>query len=335
MTTRVFVADLEAAHRMNLTAILRSTDRVTVREGNSFAPVPAETRAALGDAQVLCVALGAVTAEVLDDAPDLRVVVKCGIGVDNIDVDAARERGIGVLRTARVNVDGPAEWVIGAAIAHLRRFAAMDRGVRQGEWAALRREWSGLVPALSGRTLGVVGVGAIGRRLAELGNAHGMTVLGHDPHVDPAELRRSGVEPVSKEEILAGSDVLSLNMVLTEATRGWISRDELAMMKAGSLLANCSRGPVVNEAALVEALERGHIGGAVLDVLELEPPDTGNPLLSLDQVLLTPHLGGCTDAGYQEIGARAAELISSLRDGREVAPDCIVVPLARALTGMS
>jgi D-3-phosphoglycerate dehydrogenase len=319
----VYVADTEASERMGLRPLLGGDEAIELTLGSEFAASAQTVTGAIGDADVVCVALGRVSAEAMDAAPKLRLVVKCGIGVDNIDVAAARERGIGVLRMAMVNSDGPAEWVIGAVIAHFRRFAHLDRAVRVGAWGDVRQRWSGLSPALGGRTLGIAGFGSIGRKLARLATAHDMTVLAHDPYVTESDLARM----VGREELLSSADVLSLNMVLTDETRHWLSADALSLMKPSAVVANSSRGPVVDEAALYEALRDGRIAGAVLDVFELEPPAPDNPLFGLDQVLLTPHLGGCTDRGYREIGELAAELIRGFAAGVAPPPACVVVPL--------
>ena len=327
--TRVYVPDHEAAERMRVRKQFEQRG-FEVRVGSSFAASEDEVREGIGDAQAVCVALGRVTGAAMDAAEHLELIVKCGIGVDNIEVEAARERGLPVLRMGAVNSDGPAEWVIGATIAHFRRFTETDQALRSGDWSRVRRDWSGLLPALTGRTLGIAGLGSIGSRLAKLGNAHGMDVIAHDPHVPAAAFAASGARSVSREELFRSADVVSMNMILTEETRHFVSTAELALMKPTALLANCSRGPVVDEAALTEALRAGAIAGAVIDVFELEPPAPDNPLLELDNVLLTPHLGGCTDYGYHEIGALAAELVERFFK-REPIPAASVVVETPAL----
>ncbi|QEC49511.1 hypothetical protein FSW04_19355 [Baekduia soli] len=321
---RVYLPDIESAERMRARRLLEDRG-FDVRVGDAFAASEQEVLAGIGDAEAVCVALGRVTAAVMDGAPELRLVVKTGIGVDNIDVAAARERNLPVLRMGRVNSFGPAEWVIGAAIAHLRRFSAMDAAVRRGEWGDLRQGASGLLPALTGRTLGIAGLGAIGQYLATLGRAHGMEVIAHDPYLPAEAAGRVGARLVSREDLFAQADVLSMNMVLTDETHHFVSTDELARMKPTALLANCSRGPVVDEAALAAALRDGVIAGAVIDVFEVEPPSADNPLFALEQVLLTPHLAGCTDHGYQEIGALTAELVDRFAHGRPVPRSSVVV----------
>jgi len=268
---RVYVADAAAAARMRALPQLESRG-FEVRAGSAFAASEQEVREGIGDAHAVCVALGRVTASVMDAAPDLQLVVKTGIGVDNIDVEAARERDLPVLRMGAVNSHGPAEWVIGAAIAHFRRFREVDAAMRRGEWRVVRGDYSGLLPALTGRTLGIAGLGSIGSRLASLGLAHGMEVIAYDPYVSAQGAATVGARSVEREELFRSADVLSMNLVLTDETRHFVSTDELSLMKPTALLANCSRGPVVDEAALVAALSTGTIAGAVVDVFEVEPP---------------------------------------------------------------
>jgi D-3-phosphoglycerate dehydrogenase / 2-oxoglutarate reductase len=317
MRTTVYVADREAAERMGVAGQL--SDRgFEVRTGSEFAAPAEQVAGEIGDARAVCTALSAISAAVMDAAPELQLIVKSGIGVDNIDVAAARERGLPVLRAGGVNSDGPAEWVIGAAIALLRRFGAMDAAVRRGEWADLRRSSSGLLPALTGRTLGIAGLGSIGAKLAALGRAHGMTVIAYDPYLSPDVADEAGVRLVERDELFRTADVVSLNVVLTEQTRHFVSTAELGMMRPEAVLLNCSRGPVVDEAALAAALADGTIAGAAIDVFESEPPAADNPLFELDNVLLTPHLGGCTDYGYREIGELTAELVDRFFLGEPV-----------------
>jgi phosphoglycerate dehydrogenase-like enzyme len=324
MTPPVFVADREAAERMDVVAQLQARG-FDVRAGSEFATPGPRVAAEIGDARAVCSALSQVTGDAMDAAPELELVVKSGIGVDNIDVDGARERGLPVLRAGGVNSDGPAEWVIGAAIAHFRRFAELDPAVRRGEWGALRGTHSGLLPALTGRTLAIAGLGSIGAKLAKLGHAHGMDVIAYDPYLSADAAAAGGVRLVEREELFRAADVLSLNVVLTEQTHHFVSAAELALMRPQALLVNCSRGPVVDQAALVAALTAGTISGAAIDVFEAEPPSPDNPLFELPNVLLTPHLGGCTDYGYREIGERTAMLVDRFFKREPIPRSCVVV----------
>jgi phosphoglycerate dehydrogenase-like enzyme len=324
VTTPVFVADREAAERMDVAAQLRARG-FDARVGSEFATAGPQVAAEIGDARAVCSALSQVTGAAMDAAPALELVVKSGIGVDNIDVDAARARGLPVLRAGGVNSDGPAEWVIGAAIAHFRRFAQLDPAVRRGEWGDLRRAHSGLLPALTGRTLAIAGLGSIGGKLGALGRAHGMDVVAYDPYLSADAAAAAGARLVDRDELFRTADVLSLNVVLTEQTHHFVSTDELALMRPSALLVNCSRGPVVDQAALAAALAAGTIAGAAIDVFEAEPPSSDNPLFALDNVLLTPHLGGCTDYGYREIGELTATLVDRFFKREPIPRNCVVV----------
>jgi D-3-phosphoglycerate dehydrogenase / 2-oxoglutarate reductase len=329
MSVPVYVADREAAERMGVAGQLRDRG-FAVSVGSEFATGADVCAAEVGEARAICSALSQISAGVMDAAPNLELIVKSGIGVDNIDVAAARERGLPVLRAGGVNSDGPAEWVIGAAIALLRRFDEFDAAIRRGEWSELRAASSGLLPALTGRTLGIAGLGSIGARLAALGRAHGMEVIAFDPFLSPEAALAAGARLVERDQLFREADVLSLNVVLTEQTRHFVSTAELELMRPQAILLNCSRGPVVDQAALAAALSAGRIAGAAIDVFEAEPPERDNPLFELPNVLLTPHLGGCTDYGYHEIGEMAADLIARFFAGEPV-PEIAVAQTAESL----
>lgn len=321
----VYIPDLEAADRMRLAEKLRSVPKIELRIGDVFSADAVRLVHTVADAEVLCVALGDVNHDVVDAAQHLKLIVKCGIGTDNIDVRYAISRGIAVVRTAGVNFEGVAEFVIGASIAHLRQLVRFDGAVRAGAWAELRQQTAGLLPSLAGRTIGIVGVGAIGREVARLALAHKMRVLGYDPFISPKTLEAAGVAPASLDDVLAVSDVVSVHVVLTESTRHLIASSELSRMKSSALLVNTSRGPTVDQGALAIALRNGLIGGAVLDVYEVEPPGAGNPLFELDNCILSPHVAGCTDRGYVEIGTRASALVEAFVNGSPLPAECIVV----------
>jgi phosphoglycerate dehydrogenase-like enzyme len=322
--TRAYVPDVEAAVRMGVEPRLTAAG-IAVRTGDSFTAAAAEVEAGIDDAEVVCVALGRVSAEAMDRAGNLRLIVKCGIGVDCIDVDAAAARGLPVLRMAGVNFAGVAEHVIGGSIAVLRRFAEMDQAIRAEAWSEQRRPWAGLVPALTGKTIGIVGLGSIGAAVARLAVAHGMTVIGADPHVPDDAVRELGIEPVAIEELLARADVVTVHAVLTDETHHLIDAAALRRMKPTAVLVNTARGPIVDELALAEALAADTIAGAVIDVLEHEPPAAGHPLFAQRNCVLTPHIAGCTDYGYQEIGALTAELIGRFGRGEPIPAGSVVV----------
>ena len=319
-----YIPDTEASERMDMTGRYRALG-LDVRLGAAFS-TPAEQMAAeVGEAEILAVALGRVAAEVIDAAPRLRLIVKCGIGTENIDVERARARGIGVVRTAGVNVLGAAEYVIAVALQHGRRLVELDRAVRESRWVETRLATSGLVSSLTGKTIGVVGLGAIGRETARLAAAHGMRVLAADPFLDTAAASALGATLTTLDRLLAESDVVTVHVVLDESTRHLIGSTEFAAMKPTALYVNAARGGVTDTAALVTALQTGQIAHAAVDVLEEEPPQPGSPLLGLANVTLTPHLAGCTDHGFDEIGSKAASLTADWLAGRQLPGNCVLV----------
>jgi phosphoglycerate dehydrogenase-like enzyme len=319
-----FLPDTEASERMDMAGRYRALG-LDVRLGPRFSTPADEMAQEVGSAEILAVALGRVDARVIDAAPALRLVVKCGIGTENVDLEAARARGIGVLRTAGVNVRGAAEYVIAVALQHGRRLVELDRAVREGRWAETRLECSGLLASLPGKTLGIVGLGAIGREVARLANAHGMTVLAADPYLDPVDSAALGAKLVSLDRLLGESDIVSLHVILDDSTHHLFGAAQFARMKPTALFVNASRGGVVDTAALVAALRAGTVAHAALDVLETEPPADDHPIRALKNVTLTPHLAGCTDHGFDEIGAKAAALTGAWLAGEELPADCVVV----------
>lgn len=324
--TTIYIPDTEAAERMRMASRLREIPEVSVRLGDHFSTPATDLAATVADAEVLCVALARVDAAVIAAAPGLRLVVKCGIGTENIDLDAARAHGVGVVRTAGVNVHGAAEYVIAAALFHGRRLAALDREVRASQWPQARLEWAGRISSLSGKTIGIVGLGAIGRVTARLALAHGMRVLASDPFADGDDAMALGVELTTLGHLLVESDVVTVHAVLDASTHHLFGSEQFRAMKPTALFVNAARGGVVDTNALVDALESRTIAHAVIDVLEVEPPSDDHPLLAVDNCTLTPHIAGCTDHGYDEIGALAADLVRCFLAGDPLPPACIVVP---------
>ena len=250
-----------------------------------------------GKRGLVCLVTDAVDSEVIDAGSDLRVIANVGVGYDNIDVAAARERGIFVTNTPDVLTGAVAEFTWGLVLAATRRIAEGDRLVRAGGWSGWALDFM-LGMELRGKQLGIVGPGRIGRAVAERAPAFGMHVVAagsgaatgpSDSHTsDPPDMRR-----VALDELLVTSDVVSLHVPLNAATRHLIDRRALARMKRTAWLINAARGPVVDEAALVWALRERLIAGAALDVYEREPA-IERELLALEQVVLAPHLGSAT-----------------------------------------
>jgi len=234
-----------------------------------------------------------VDSELVASARRLRVVGRLGAGLDNLDLAALQQRGIEVVHGGGINARAVAEYVIGAALDLSRRLARSDREVRRGHWDRhVGRE-------LRGRVLGVLGLGATGAETARLGLALGMTVLGHDPHLATP----TGVRGSTLAEICSRADVLSVHVPLIESTRGIIGPAELSSLPAGAIVINASRGGIVDEDALLAALESGHLGGAALDVRVIEPSSAGDRFATRDDVLLTAHLAGLTDESQSAIAA--------------------------------
>jgi phosphoglycerate dehydrogenase-like enzyme len=242
----------------------------------------------------LIVGVDPVTRQVLEAGP-LRVVVKYGSGMDNIDVDAARALDVEVSSTPGANARSVAELAIALLLALARNVALHDRGVRAGSW----RRVTGV--ELTGKRLGIVGYGAIGREVARIARGLDMEVVAHDPLVDEAE-----VPLVELDELYAESDVVSLHLPLTAETRGLIGARELAAMKPSAFLINTARGGLVDEAALAEALRSGGLAGAALDGFAAEPLGE-SPLRELDNVVLSPHAGASTHEAALRTADRAVD----------------------------
>jgi phosphoglycerate dehydrogenase-like enzyme len=243
--------------------------------------------------------------------PALRLIVTTGMANAAIDMDAARERGITVCGTGGL-APPTAELTWALILAAARHVTAEDRAVRQGGWQHT------IGPQLSGRTLGVLGLGRLGTRVAEIARAFEMDVVAWSQNLDPDDARGKGVEPVTKEELLERSDVVSIHLRLSERTRGLLGARELGLMKPTAILVNTSRGPIVDEEALLEALKEGTIGGAALDVFDVEPLPRDHPLRSAPRTVLTPHLGYVTTDTYAVFYREAVEDVAAYLRGEPI-----------------
>jgi D-3-phosphoglycerate dehydrogenase len=247
-----------------------------------------------------------LTADLLEDAGILRAVVRAGVGVDNIDVAAATRAGIVVMNTPGGNTVSTAEHTVAMLLALARHLPAADASLRQGRWE--RARFVGV--QLAGRTLGVVGLGRIGREVARRAAGLDMKVIGFDPFLSPDRAVQLGIESVADlDDLLPRCDFLTVHTPLTDETRNLIGPAQLARMKKGSRILNCARGGIVNEAGLAEALRGGHLAGAAIDVFEQEPPDD-HPLLKLPNVVATPHLGASTAEAQESVAIEAAQLLA-------------------------
>lgn len=237
----------------------------------------------------------------LDAAIKIKVIGRAGIGVDNIDLETATERGIVVLNTPDANATTTAELAIAHMFSLSRKLTDADRSVRDGKWE--RNSFLG--SELSGKTVGVIGFGAIGRLVAERCHALSMHVVGYDPFVTDDTFREHGVGKKEIEELLCCSDYVTLHCPVTEATRGFLGHKRLHEMKQGARLINCARGGLVDEKALLDVIESGHLAGAALDVFENEPP-RNSPLFTQKNIQFTPHLGASTYEAQTAVGVEIA-----------------------------
>lgn len=267
---------------------------------------------AVAGAHALVVRSGTkVTRAVLERGVALRVVGRAGVGVDNVDVAAATERGVAVLNTPGGNTLAAAELTMALMLALARHVPQANRALAEGRWE--RAAFSGI--ELHGKTLGVVGFGRIGREVARRSRSFGMRVMACDPLVPDAVFEGEGVPRRPLEALVGEADILTLHLPLEPATRGLFGADLLARCKPGVRLVNCSRGGLVDEAALLAALESGQVAGAALDVFETEPPRDFT-LAAHPRVVATPHLGASTAEAQERVGEEVArEIARFLREG--------------------
>jgi D-3-phosphoglycerate dehydrogenase len=244
-----------------------------------------------------------VTSEVMDAAPLLRVIGRAGVGVDNIDVAGATARGIVVMNAPDGNTITTAEHTIALLVALARRVPQANISLKSGKWD--RKSFVGV--ELQGKTLGVIGMGRIGRAVAMRARAFGMNIVGYDPFLAPEQARDLEIEMKPLDEVFETSDFLTVHTPLTPETRGIIGKEAFAKMKKGVRVINCARGGLVDEHALYDAIASGIVAGAALDVFTSEPPPSDHPLLSLDQVIVTPHLGASTAEAQEGVAFTVAE----------------------------
>jgi len=275
---------------------------------------PEDFVAELPSADALLIRTATLPREALVRADRLKVVSRHGVGYDNVPVDALTAMGIPLAVVGPVHSGSVAEHTLFLMLAAAKRALVADRVVRSGNWAG-RSQVDAI--DLAGRKLLIVGFGRIGRALARLAQALGMAVTASDPNVPVADMRAAGVEPVADwRAALPDADVMSLHVPRLPETENMIGRAELARMKPDAILVNSSRGGIVDEAALAEALIAGRIGAAGLDVLDEEPPRRDNPLFATDRVVLSPHIAGISREAMARLSVAAAENILAGLEGR-------------------
>lgn len=252
------------------------------------------------------------TRELLEQLPDLRVIAQTGAHAYHLDFEAARERGIVVGRASGGPSSGAAEITLGLILALMRHISSSDAAMKRGEWPTpLGRE-------LHGKTLGIVGLGNVGGLVAKLGQAFGMRLFAWSPSLTAERAQASGAELRELDDLLRESDVVTVHVSLSPASRGLIDARRLGLMKPSAYLINTSRGPIVDEGALIGALRSGRLAGAGLDVFDEEPLPAGHPLAALANVALTPHLGWPTDNAYGRFAEAAVNVLLDFMDGKPV-----------------
>ena len=260
-----------------------------------------------------------VDAEVLAAAPKLKIVARAGVGLDNVDVEAATERGVLVVNAPTSNIHSAAEHALALLLAAARQVPAADASLRAHAWK--RSSFSGT--EIFGKTVGVVGLGRIGQLVAQRIAAFGTHVIAYDPYVSPARAAQLGIELLSLDDLLARADFISVHLPKTHETAGLIDKEALAKTKPGVIIVNAARGGLVDEAALAEAISSGHVRAAGIDVFGKEPC-TDSPLFELPQVVVTPHLGASTAEAQDRAGTDVAESVKLALAG-EFVPDAVNV----------
>ena len=302
---RILVAEPVAREGVEL---LRAQHQVDERHGlthDDLCAIMADYDALIVRSQVQ------VDAGLIAAGTRLVVVGRAGVGTDNVDLEAATRAGIVVVNAPTGNTIAAAEHTFALLYGLARKTAAADASLRRGEWK--RAQFTGL--ELRGRTLGIIGLGKIGQAIAVRARAMEMTVIGVDPFVTAEAAANHGVELVELDELLERADILTVHVPLTRATRGLIGRDAIAKMKPGSIVLNVARGGILDETAVAESLQSGHLGGAGIDVFDKEPP-AGSPLLEAPNTLLTPHLGASTAEAQVLVSEEVAVQVLDVLDGR-------------------
>jgi D-3-phosphoglycerate dehydrogenase len=287
---------------------LEGIARITARDDFS----KEELTAILEEADALLVRSGTkVTADLIERARKLRIIGRAGVGVDNIDVKACTQKGIIVVNSPEGNTMSAAEHTVALMLSMLRHIPQAAASTAKGEWK--RKQFTGT--ELYNKTVGVVGLGKIGREVASRVRAFKARVLAYDPFITAEHARDLDLELGDLDTVLREADLVTVHTPLTKDTRGLIGRERIAMMKKGARIVNCARGGIIDEDALYEAIQSGHLGGAALDVFVSEPP-TGSPLLELPNVICTPHLGASTEEAQMKVALDVAEQVADVLSGR-------------------
>ncbi|HEX9501367.1 MAG TPA: hydroxyacid dehydrogenase, partial [Thermoanaerobaculia bacterium] len=247
----------------------------------------------------------AVTRELVNAGKRLRIVGRAGVGLDNVDVDACTERGILVINAPTANILSATEHTMAMLLALCRNIPEAHASVKRGEWT--RSKFMGI--ELSGKVLGIIGLGRIGTRVTTRARAFGMRVLAYDPYIAQTVGEKVGAEMMSLDNLLAQADVITVHTPLTDETRGMLGAAEIAKMKDGVIALNIARGGLYDEKALTDALASGKVSGAAIDVYVQEPPPKDHPFLKLNNVILSPHIGANTIEAQDRVAVQTAEMV--------------------------
>ncbi|MDA4112945.1 MAG: D-glycerate dehydrogenase [Thaumarchaeota archaeon] len=309
MTSRAYVSSNEIPEKA--LAIVRGVAEASIHAADGPPSREELLREVAGVDGLLCMLTERIDGELLDAGKNLKIVSSMSVGYDHVDLEAATKRGVLVTNTPGVLTEATADTTLGLILAVARRIVEGDRYLRDGSW---RLKWSPMMMVgrdVHGKTLGIYGMGRIGNSVARRATGFGMRIIYHNRSRDEESEKENGAEYRSKEELLRESDFLSVHVPLNAETRNSIGAKELAMMKPTAFLINTSRGGVVEERALVEALKAGTIAGAGLDVFEKEPIEVDNPLIGMKNVVLTPHIGSGSVESRTAMAVLAAENLAA------------------------
>ena len=268
----------------------------------------------------LIVRQGKITKTVFDSAENLKVICKHGVGVDNIDIDEATKKGIPVMITVQANFESVAEHTLALVLSLLRKIPKQDRELRQGIFNKVHYDGE----ELFNKTIGFVGFGRIGRRLAELLQPFKTKLLVYDPYLKANSIPDNVNRINDLESIFKNADIISMHCALTPETKGLVNKDRIDLMKNSAFIINTSRGAVINEYDLTQALVEKRIAGAALDTFQNEPPDNNNPLFKLDNVIVTSHVGGASNNSLRNMGVGAVNNVLDVLRGKPLSMDCVV-----------
>ncbi len=273
---------------------------------------PDELKEKIKDADAIVIRSGTkLTKDIIDAAENLKVIARAGVGVDNVDLNAATEKGIIVVNSPDASSISVAELAIGLMLSAARNIPQATASLKRGEWD--RKSFKGV--ELYGKTLGIIGLGRIGQQVAKRAQAFGMNIVGYDPYIPVDVAKNMGVELMEVDDLCKVSDFITLHVPLTPKTKHIIGKEQISLMKKNAIIVNCARGGLIDEEALYEALKDKKIRGAGLDVFEEEPPKD-NPLLTLDNVIGTPHQGASTVEAQKSAGTVVAEQVVKILSGK-------------------